>query len=114
MTYHLRCSNCNFLDIVSKDKARDWNCPNCEMKGIKMTEKTPLTECVDPPSFKPETKWINVNGREEHEAVIRDAGKCKELGVDQAYEVMVYLHRWGGWLKDGLDKRKWATCKFSK
>jgi hypothetical protein len=46
----------------------------------------------------PERKHINVRGREEHEAVIRDADWCKELGLDQAYEIMVYLKRWGEWL----------------
>lgn len=46
----------------------------------------------------PERKHINVRGREEHEAVIRDAAWCKELGLDQAYEVFAYLKRWGSWL----------------
>jgi hypothetical protein len=47
---------------------------------------------------RPERKIVNVRGREEHEAVIRDAELCKELGLDQFYEAMVYLKRWGGWL----------------
>jgi hypothetical protein len=46
----------------------------------------------------PERKHINVRGRQEHEAIIRDAAWCKELGLDQYYEIMVYLKRWGGWL----------------
>lgn len=46
------------------------------------------------------TKWINVKGREEHEELLRDAEKCAELGLDQYYEVMVYLKRWGGWLNE--------------
>ncbi len=45
-----------------------------------------------------ETKWINVKGREEHEAILRDSGKMWELGLDPAYEIMVYLKRWGSWL----------------
>ena len=53
---------------------------------------------IDPPAELPETKWINVRGRAEHEAIIRDAAWCKELGLDQYYETMVYLKRWGGWL----------------
>ena len=54
----------------------------------------------NPPATKPETRWINVRGREEHEAVITNAAWCKELGLDQAYEIMVYLKRWGEWLHD--------------
>jgi hypothetical protein len=46
----------------------------------------------------PERRHINIRGRQEHEAIIKDAAWCKELGLDQAYEVMVYLKRWGGWL----------------
>lgn len=61
-------------------------------------EPIPLSEGVDPPAHLPERIVVNVNGREEHEAVIRDAAKCKELGIDQLYETMVYLNRWGGWL----------------
>lgn len=43
-------------------------------------------------------KWVNVMGREEHEAIIKDGDWCRELGLDQAYEILVYLKRWGGWL----------------
>ncbi len=53
---------------------------------------------INPPAHMPEVKYINVRGREEHEAVIRDAELCKELGLDQMYEAMVYLKRWGKWL----------------
>jgi len=53
---------------------------------------------IDPPAEIPETKWINVQGREEHEAIIKDAAWCEELGLDQIYETLVYLKRWGGWL----------------
>lgn len=52
----------------------------------------------DPPSTKLQCKRINVRGREEHEAIIRDTKKCQELGVDQIYEIMIYLKRWGKWL----------------
>ena len=45
-----------------------------------------------------DVKWINVRGREEHEAVLLDKSLCKELGLDQAYEIMIYLKRWGGFL----------------
>lgn len=60
----------------------------------------PLSEGVDPPAHIPERKEIIVHGREEHEAVIRDAKKCEELGLDQYYEIMVYIKRWGGWLNE--------------
>ena len=56
---------------------------------------------IEPPAHRLETKWINVNGRKEHEAIIKDAEKCQQLGLDQIFEKMVYLNRWGGWLKDG-------------
>ena len=55
---------------------------------------------IDPPAEKLEYVMVNVNGREEHEAVIRNADKCRELGVDQAFETIQYLNRWGGWLSD--------------
>ena len=60
----------------------------------------PLTEGIDPPAHLPERKVINVNGREEHEAILKDAAKCEELGLDQMFEVIIYLKRWGGWLND--------------
>lgn len=53
---------------------------------------------IDPPAHIPETKWINVNGREEHEAMLRDTDKMHELGLDPVYEKIVYLKRWGSWL----------------
>ena len=63
-----------------------------------LTEPSPLSEGIDPPPHKMERVFVVVKGREEHEAVIKDAVKCKELGIDQLYETMVYLNRWGGWL----------------
>tara|TARA_R110000868_G_scaffold200302_2_gene447617 strand:+ start:915 stop:1133 length:219 start_codon:yes stop_codon:yes gene_type:complete len=53
---------------------------------------------IDPPSHKLETKLINVNGREEHEAMLREPDKMLSLGLDPVYEKMVYLGRWGSWL----------------
>jgi hypothetical protein len=55
---------------------------------------------IDPPSERPEVKYINVKGREEHEAFLIDPRKCAEHGLDIYYETIVYLKRWGGWLKD--------------
>lgn len=47
-----------------------------------------------------EVKWVNVRGREEHEAVLKDKALCEELGLDQIYETIVYLKRWGSWLSE--------------
>ena len=57
---------------------------------------------IDAPAEIPEPDLILVNGREEHEAFIKDSEKCKKYGIDPIYETMVYLKRWGGWLKDEL------------
>lgn len=59
----------------------------------------PLSDGFNPPSHEIPRKTIDVKGREEHEALIRNSAKCKELGLDQYYEIMVYLKRWGGWLE---------------
>jgi hypothetical protein len=63
-----------------------------------MHEKKDRFGGIDPPAQLPETKWINVRGREEHEAILKDAAWCAELGLDQLYETIVYLKRWGSWL----------------
>lgn len=55
---------------------------------------------IDPSAEKLEPKWINVAGREEHEAILKDPEKMVSLGLDPFYEIMVYLQRWGGWLED--------------
>jgi hypothetical protein len=57
-----------------------------------------MKEGINTPEKLPERKHINVRGRIEHEAIIKDAAWCKELGIDQAYETMKYLKRWGEWL----------------
>lgn len=59
-------------------------------------EAKPLSE----PGEMPSVKYINVRGRREHEAIIKDGEWCKELGLDQVYETIVYLNRWGGWLTE--------------
>jgi len=61
-------------------------------------ETMPLSDGINHTSEVLPVKWINVHGREEHEAIIRDVAWCRELGLDQMYEIMVYLHRWGSWL----------------
>jgi hypothetical protein len=59
-----------------------------------------MIEGQEPPKGRPETRYVNVRGRIEHEAIISDAAWCKELGLDQTYEIMVYLKRWGSWLNE--------------
>lgn len=63
-------------------------------------ETTPLCEGIDPPAERLEPIWVNVQGREEHEAMLRDTEKMISLGLDPYFETMVYLQRWGGWIKD--------------
>lgn len=60
-------------------------------------------EGIDPPAELLPVKYINVNGREEHEALLRDEKKMLELGLDPYFEKMVYLKRWSGWLEDVSD-----------
>lgn len=55
---------------------------------------------IESAAYLPERTAINVNGRKEHEAIIKDPVKCKQLELDQMFETMVYLKRWGGWLKN--------------
>lgn len=42
--------------------------------------------------------YINVNGRGEHEALLKDVEKMLSLGLDPDYERIVYLKRWGSYL----------------
>ena len=72
------------------------------MSGPNYPKAEPIDDFggITPPAQKLERISINVNGREEHERFILDAEKCKENGIDQMYETMVYLKRWGNWLKD--------------
>jgi hypothetical protein len=58
----------------------------------------PLMNGETPPPHPVTPRHINVNGREEHEAILRNPQKCTELGLDIYYETMIYLKRWGGWL----------------
>lgn len=61
-------------------------------------EPDPIFGGITPREDLPARIYINVHGREEHEALLRDPAKCRELGVDHAYEVMIYLNRWGSFL----------------
>lgn len=65
-----------------------------------MSELIPLSDGEDAPCEQLQCKYIDVKGRVEHEAILKDPEKCEELGLDIYYERMVYLKRWGGWLKD--------------
>ena len=82
------------LNLVRRDMAdeKKFSCLN------KSTD--PFSGGIDPPAHLPERKQINVRGRAEHEAILKDAAWCKELGLDQIYETMVYLKRWGDWLQN--------------
>lgn len=76
------------------------DCEKSRFRKLNMNEPIPLSDGIHPPAELLPVKWINVNGREEHEALLKDTEKCKELGLDQMYEIMVYLKRWDDWLKD--------------
>lgn len=64
---------------------------------INVPTDTPF-QGIDPPAHLPERRTVDVHGREEHEAILKDPKKCEELGLDIYYETLVYLKRWGGWL----------------
>lgn len=74
-------------------------CDNCHQHTLECACRDSFGG-VDPPDDRPPIEYVNVNGRIEHESIIKNAMLCKELGLDQAYEIMVYLRRWGGWLGD--------------
>jgi hypothetical protein len=60
----------------------------------------PLSEGITPPAERPQTYFVEVNGRHEHEAMLNDVEKMLELGLDPFYERMVYLKRWGSYLNE--------------
>jgi len=71
------------------------------MKKVKKIDLNPPVVNfggLDPPAELPATRCIDVHGRVEHEAMLRDSDKMWSLGLDPAYEKMVYLRRWGSWL----------------
>lgn len=59
-----------------------------------------LSDGIDPPAQQIQCKFIEVKGRQEHESILNDPERCKELGIDLYYERMVYLKRWGSWLDE--------------
>lgn len=82
------------LNLVRKDKEEGNRFKHLNPKLIG------LVDGEDPPAEMPKVKYINVRGREEHEAILKDPEWCRELGLDQAYEIIVYLKRWGSWLRN--------------
>lgn len=102
-----RCKECgSVLNCVCPSK--DMPTPLCQThqnapkpRFSNLNASTiPLGDGEEPPATEIPTKWINVKGREEHEAIIKSAERCKELGLCQYYEIMIYLARWKGWLGD--------------
>lgn len=75
-------------------------CSECGEHALECLCPISLSDGIDPPAELPPVKYINVNGREEHEALLKDQAKMIEFGLDPVYETIVYLKRWGGWLKD--------------
>lgn len=66
-----------------------------------MIEPIPIAlDAIDPPSKRIPVKSVEVYGRQQHEALLRDENKMLELGLDPFYERIVYLKRWGGYLND--------------
>ena len=69
------------------------------MKWTDITNKKLIPLEENNPNHHPiPVEYIEVNGRKEHEAIIKDSQKCKDLNIDQDFEIMVYLNRWGDWL----------------
>ena len=88
----LECTCESLCRRQENDRLRNYSVINASLK--------PLSEGQDPPADEIPRTWIDVHGREEHEALLKDYDKCKQLGIDQAYEIIVYLKRWGSWLSD--------------
>lgn len=64
-----------------------------------MSEETNISlQGIDPPAEMIPVTWINVNGRQQHEAILKDEKRMLELGLDPFFERMVYLKRWGSYL----------------
>jgi hypothetical protein len=71
--------------------------------AINYTFGNKMNDGIDPPAKVPPIKYINVKGREEHEAILRDTHKMHSLGLDPFYEKVVYVQRWGSWLDGCVD-----------
>lgn len=53
---------------------------------------------IEPPAEKIPVTYIDVRGREEHEALLRDEQRMVSMGLDPYFERMVYLKRWGSYI----------------
>lgn len=73
-------------------------CDKCSQNATDCTCLISLGEGIDPPAELPPVKYINVNGREEHESILRDSKKMWEMGLDPYFEKIIYIKRWGNWL----------------
>jgi hypothetical protein len=54
------------------------------------------------PAHELPVRYVDVNGREEHEAMLRDVPKMQSLGLDPLYERVIYLRRWGSWINGSI------------
>lgn len=52
-------------------------------------------------------KYFDFQGRVELEEFLKNAKKCKALGLDQKREIVIYLKRWGGWLEAPSEMEVW-------
>jgi hypothetical protein len=95
----LDCS-CHFREYHNHVNTCEYSADDKKRFSLLSTKTIPLSHKIDPPATKLHVKWINVRGRKEHEALIKDSVRCNEIGFDQMYEIMVYLKRWGSWLSD--------------
>ena len=58
----------------------------------------PLLEGLTPPDSALECSYHLVNGRQEHEDLLRNPKLCKELGLDLFFERTVFYHQYGVWI----------------
>ena len=65
-----------------------------------MSVEFDLFEGQEPPSHEIPTHYIDINGRAEHEEILKDEKRMLEMGLDPYFERMVYLKRWGGWVNE--------------
>jgi hypothetical protein len=86
----LECTCGSLCRCQQNDRQYFYSYLNAELK--------PLSDGEESPSEIPERRIVCVNSRKDHEAIIQDATMCSVLGLDQIYETLVYLNRWGGWL----------------
>lgn len=67
MTLHLRCSKCDFLDVVLIKDGKAWKCPNCEFNQ---------PERIKPEDFYQRLAKEYLQGRERWET---DASEKKSI-----------------------------------